>query len=729
MSPNNIATNAGPSHTFNMTIPKIIFQTSPRACPDHIRDTFYSLAPDWKYLHYTDYEILEFFDRNPSAEFPKIREKFNAFDRGEHKADLFRYYFLYLNGGLFIDSDAIPHVSLSQIAEQYSYIFTLPLDSRTGIFNGIIGAIPKSPLIYEALNHCYHTPPELLDPTSYHYFCKTLKTLIRIHQPENTIFYQEVDMLGKGLQGSIVVDQRGTRFFTHYWSLGYVPRKDIGKPNDSVVRKLLNRVNKSRPGRITSRAFKLARQATMSTIAKGYRQIRAKGYKRKFSEVYASNKWEFGSGSGSLPSNTGAYNDFIVKLLTTLGATQVTDIGCGDWQSTHLIYDKLGPIDYLGIDCVTSVINANKAKHPRYSFKCIDFVENPEQIRDSEVYIIKDVLQHLETEDIYATLDELTRRPFKYIIITNYGFQHRDNENLPDKDEVAKSRGLSAKLYPLKKYGAVQIFNYFGGDDKEISIIVNRTHWNHVTADQTWALNLEVLRVWDTGSRLQRLGPDSDGGYVIYPGLQYDLFISCGISDDIRFELSFLRANPGIKCIAFDGTIDSLPNSDQPIEFRKRNIAAFPRSSESDLTEVLQGASNVFLKMDIEGSEFDWIACASLDTMNKFAQIVIEVHWPFDQFRAKALAKIAATHCPIHIHGNNYNSQVIPKHLPSGRSYDGTVTIRDSDGRPIKFPEVFEVTYLRKDLMPSGAEPIRKSFPTELDSPNCPNIPDIEFSI
>ena len=38
-----------------------------------------------------------------------------------------------------------------------------------------------------------------------------------------------------------------------------------------------------------------------------------------------------------------------------------------------------------------------------------------------------------------------------------------------------------------------------------------------------------------------RLGKDNDGGYVIYDGLNYDLIIGCGISNDLSFEEDFVK--------------------------------------------------------------------------------------------------------------------------------------------------------------------------------------------
>ena len=134
--------------------------------------------------------------------------------------------------------------------------------------------------------------------------------------------------------------------------------------------------------------------------------------------------------------------------------------------------------------------------------------------------------------------------------------------------------------------------------------------------------------------------------------------------------------------------------------------------------------------MDIEGSEFNWLDSMTETELNNFSQIVLEVHWPFDIYRMNMLKKLNKTHYIIHIHGNNYCDGDIPKHLPSGRTYDGTITINNHKMPQIKLPEVFEVTYINKKLCDNLSVEMKEiQFPTILDYPNNPNSNDIYFSI
>ena len=54
--------------------------------------------------------IMKSFNKFPIKEFPNIIDKFNSFSKGQHKADLFRYYYLYLNGSGYIFEENIDNI-------------------------------------------------------------------------------------------------------------------------------------------------------------------------------------------------------------------------------------------------------------------------------------------------------------------------------------------------------------------------------------------------------------------------------------------------------------------------------------------------------------------------------------------------------------------------------------------------------------------------------------------
>ena len=141
-------------------IPKILFQTSYKPIEPYVTEKLKKyISGKWTYLHFNDDDIKEFFRKNPLYEFPEIEKVFDSF-MGQHKADLFRYYFLYINGGVFIDSDAMLRCSLDEVIADCD-LFCVISDSSM-VFNGFIGSTPKHQIIYDALVDVYNTNASIL---------------------------------------------------------------------------------------------------------------------------------------------------------------------------------------------------------------------------------------------------------------------------------------------------------------------------------------------------------------------------------------------------------------------------------------------------------------------------------------------------------------------------------------------------------------------------------------
>lgn len=144
----------------------------------------------------------------------------------------------------------------------------------------------------------------------------------------------------------------------------------------------------------------------------------------KFTEIYDKKIWKLGEGalSGS-GSNLSPDNQYYMKLLhNTINDYQiksVCDIGCGDWSFSKMI-DWNG-IDYLGIDCVQSVIdnNINNYQGQSINFKCADAVS--ETIKGYDLILLKDAAQHWEDKDIREVITQLLNNN-KFILFSN-GFK------------------------------------------------------------------------------------------------------------------------------------------------------------------------------------------------------------------------------------------------------------------------------------------------------------------
>jgi len=202
-------------------IPKVFFQTAKTQPETHVRTLIEKqLSADWKYEFYSDADIINFFTTNQmEAEFPNIITKFNSLKNGAHKADLFRYYYLFVKGGVFMDSDAMIYKPIDSIVKTYGF-FSVNSSSLPGsIFQGIIGSVPKNPIVYKALKHLYDLDPECLD-SDYHFIVKTLYNILNETGIEYDYkFYQEL----RTTTGDKIIDDDDSILFIHYWNTKVIP--------------------------------------------------------------------------------------------------------------------------------------------------------------------------------------------------------------------------------------------------------------------------------------------------------------------------------------------------------------------------------------------------------------------------------------------------------------------------------------------------------------------------
>jgi len=228
---------------------------------------------------------------------------------------------------------------------------------------------------------------------------------------------------------------------------------------------------------------------------------------------------------------------------------------------------------------------------------------------------------------------------------------------------------------------------------------------------------LEYLKVYNfTKDKKIRLGEKGDGGYIIGDVEHiYDCYISAGISNEESFTKDFKNRYEidMSNCFAFDGTIEKYPYEyTKDISFIKKNINSFNDDNNTNLHSIINKYNNIFLKMDIEGGEFPWLLSLNIKQLNKFKQIVIELHGINDDSwnstlndKTTCLQKLASTHYLIHAHGNNYS--------PTQNN----------------IPDVIELTYLHKSLFNSKPNLNSIKLPiNDLDYVNNKGINDIDLS-
>lgn len=216
---------------------------------------------------------------------------------------------------------------------------------------------------------------------------------------------------------------------------------------------------------------------------------------------------------------------------------------------------------------------------------------------------------------------------------------------------------------------------------------------------------MELLKCFNNNNKI-RIGRDCDGGYVIADGFDYDVLISCGISDDDSFEHAFLEKNSNIICYAYDERVYNLPNKNDKIKFFRKHICSKVSNKEENLYQLINNYKKIFLKMDIEGGEFEWFNNIPSNLLSNISQMVIEFHHPFKIEKFNVFKKINQTHYLIHFHPNNCYQ---PKNING-----------------IKVPKIFECTYINKNLI-SKPELNKEPIPSILDRKNVKNLDDIKL--
>ena len=180
---------------------------------------------------------------------------------------------------------------------------------------------------------------------------------------------------------------------------------------------------------------------------------------------------------------------------------------------------------------------------------------------------------------------------------------------------------------------------------------------------------------------LERIGKENDGGYLINSDaiLKSKYLLSFGIFDDWSFEKNFIKYNKNVKVICYDDVISfnfiftrsikkiildlykfkftNIFNNlftimdyiliKNKIKFYKKKIV------RGDIEKIMNNLDQVFLKVDIEGNEYE-ILEDILKVQNNISALIIEFH-DVDKNRDVIERFIEKFKLNLtHIHPNNY---------------------------------------------------------------------------
>jgi len=205
-------------------IPHVVVQTAKEPIAPRVISLLKRQISGYDYRFFDDEDILEFFKKNPDRQFPQIAEVFQGFTVGPHKADLFRYYYLYKKGGVYIDSDLMLYDPLNEIVGKNTFVSAWDIKHRGAAFNGFIAAVPRHPIIAAALKKLYTTRDSRL-VKDYLAACKDLGTIISEFRGVGAKMLVEVRVVS-GKSCEIIDPDTGRISLVHYYDSPIPGRKN-----------------------------------------------------------------------------------------------------------------------------------------------------------------------------------------------------------------------------------------------------------------------------------------------------------------------------------------------------------------------------------------------------------------------------------------------------------------------------------------------------------------------
>ena len=246
---------------------------------------------------------------------------------------------------------------------------------------------------------------------------------------------------------------------------------------------------------------------------------------------------------------------------------------------------------------------------------------------------------------------------------------------------------------------------------------------------------------------LIRLGANKDGGYIVDSKTvdKSQILVSFGLGPQWDFELDYIKRNKNLLISVYDHTVSELPylkeiwkyfrryvtfrvpfkalkdrinyyrayknflNSTKVKYYKEKITYPIKEKIDTDIKKVfsrIHSSSEVIMKSDIEGSEYD-IIDQILEYSERIQMLIVEFHWidKKEQIFVESVKKLQSKFNIIHIHGNNHHQKL-------------------SSGLPI----VLEITLLNKKNTIKENEWV-EDFPIkDLDFPNNPYLEDLAFS-
>lgn len=212
-----------------------------------------------------------------------------------------------------------------------------------------------------------------------------------------------------------------------------------------------------------------------------------------------------------------------------------------------------------------------------------------------------------------------------------------------------------------------------------------------------------------------RVGPNEDGGYVMTEDIltNCSALMSYGVGNEIRYEEQFARDYKK-PVYMFDHTIGHPAWKRDGIQFIPENLGTSENAKEwYQHYEELNLSGDIFLKVDVEGYEFQYFTNTDLSKLaDKVMALSLEVHYIDNAYNRMKFIEILNLLDPnfilFHIHGNSWGD------LWEYEGYD--------------IPKVLELSFVNRKYVVQY-EPDTQDYPIEgLDVSNCPHREDYKLT-
>jgi hypothetical protein len=220
---------------------------------------------------------------------------------------------------------------------------------------------------------------------------------------------------------------------------------------------------------------------------------------------------------------------------------------------------------------------------------------------------------------------------------------------------------------------------------------------------------IDSLHPINCGSELMRIGPKSDGGYLVPNDLEgIAACFSPGVDEISDFELACYHRGMQVYLADRSVSTPNLPLPKNKYHFLKKHIGCFSNCDCITIDDWVnkyepEPDKELLLQMDIEGCEYISIVNMSDQLLKRFRILVIEFHFldelwnpRFFDLAENTFNKVLHNHSCVHIHPNNCCGM--------------------SEHKGIKIPRMAEFTFIRNDRV--DFQGYRFDFPHSLDYDN-----------